>query len=154
MNFKLRETDRHFLMSLVGATGIILFWRGLWGGIDSFTNFSSPFLQIFASPWVSLFFGLVILTFTGLIFAQFDPLGGIEGGVMSAVQKVANHPRKHEFIIKYYDKLQKKDVEISAKNIRQIEKNILLIHEKGKEVFIPLHRVKSIHRFGKTIWRL
>ncbi len=146
MAFKLRETDRHFLLSLVAATGVILFWKGLWDGVGS--------LWILQSPWVDLFVGLAILTFSGLIFAQFDPLGGIEGGVMSAVQKIAVHPRKHEFIIKYYDNIQKKDIEISAKNIRQIEKNILSLHEKGKEIFIPLHRVKSIHRFGKTIWRL
>ncbi|MBW2965082.1 DUF504 domain-containing protein [Candidatus Woesearchaeota archaeon] len=141
----LRESDKHFLWSLFGAVGIILFWKGIWEGVGG--------LPLLESGWVSLFVGLVILTFSGIIFREFDPLGGVEKGVMKILHSVHEHPQKHEFTIHYYDKIKKKNVEVSAKDIKRIEKNMLCIHEKDGEKFIPIHRVMAVHRKGEAIWK-
>jgi len=143
--YLLRESDKHFLWSLLGATGIIFFWRGIWEGFGA--------LPILEEPFVSLFIGLAILTFSGIIFKEFDPLGGLEQGATKALNFVQAHPKRSEFTIKYYDKVRNRDVEFKAARIKHIEKNIIHIHDHGKEVFIPLHRVTVIHRKGEVIWR-
>jgi uncharacterized protein (UPF0248 family) len=141
----MRESDKHFLWAMFGATGIIMFWRGIWEGVGS--------LPILENVWVSLFVGLSILTFSGLIFREFDPLGGLEDSALKIMNSVHNHPEKHTFTIKYYDNMLKKEIEISAKNIKQIEKNIIAIHEGTKELFIPIHRIRSVHKLGKCMWK-
>lgn len=143
---RMRESDKHFLWSMFGATGIILFWKGVWEGVGGL-----PFLE---NPWASLFIGAVMLTFSGIIFKEFDPLGGVEKGALKILQTVQNHPKKHEYTFKYYDKAKKQDREIEAKNIKSIEKNILAFHEKGREFFVPVHRVKSVHKGKEIIWRM
>ena len=144
--YKLRESDRHFLWSIFGAAGIILFWKGIWEGIGS--------LPLLENPWVSLFVGLVVLTFSGIIFREFDPLGGVEKGTLKILHHVHSHPKKKEFSIRYYDRVQKKEISVNAKHIRHIEKNMLAMHQKGREVFIPMHRIRAVHRKGEDIWRM
>ncbi|HII71755.1 TPA: DUF504 domain-containing protein [Candidatus Woesearchaeota archaeon] len=143
--YHMRESDKHFLWSMIGATGVILFWRGIWEGIGSL-----PFIE---NVWVSLFVGLAILTFSGAIFREFDPLGGIEKGALKMVHTVHSHPHKEEFTFRYYDKLQKKEIEVNAEHIKHIEKNVIAVHERNKEIFIPIHRVRAVHRKGEVIWR-
>lgn len=142
----LRESDKHFLWSLYYAIGIILIWKGIWEGIGSL-----PLLEL---PFVSLFVGLVMLTFSGLLMREFDPLGGLEKGVQNMMHGIHQHPQKEEFIISYFDNKKNKEVKIEAHKLRLIEKNVMSFHDKGKEVFIPMHRIRRIHRKGKEIWRL
>lgn len=141
----LRESDKHFLWTLFSLVAVILLWKGIWEGIGS--------LPIIGNVWVSLFLGLIMLTFTGLIY-QSDPLGGLERGTMAALNNAHTHPQRHEFTVRYYDRLNKKEREISVKDIKRIEKNVLTIHDRGREIFIPVHRVRAIHRKGKPIWKL
>ena len=143
----MRETDKHFLMALFSATGIILFWRGVWEGVDALP---SPINNI----WLGLFLGTAMLTISGIIFKEFDPFGGIEKSTVKMMHYVHAHPQRSEFTVKYYDNLQKKEHTMQADDMRHIEKNVISFHHKGKEVFIPIHRVRSVHRNGKAIWRL
>ncbi|MBI4453170.1 DUF504 domain-containing protein [Candidatus Woesearchaeota archaeon] len=142
----MRESDKHFLWSLYYAVGIILIWKGIWEGIGSL-----PLLEL---PFVSLFVGLVMLTFSGLLMREFDPLGGLEKGVQNMLHGIHHHPQKEEFTISYFDNKKNKEVKIEAHKLKLIEKNVLSFHDKGKEVFIPMHRVRRIHRKGKEVWRL
>ena len=142
----LREPDKHLLLSLLAATGIILFWRGMWEVADM--------LPVISHPLASLVTGLVILAFSGIIFKEFDPLGGIEKSSLNVIHNIHTHPKKHEFTIRYYDKAKKEEVDISAKNIKSIEKNNIEIHIGRKEIIIPIHRVRSVHRNGHIVWRL
>ncbi len=142
----MRERDKHFLLALLSATGIILFWRGIWEGVGA--------LPLLESPWVSLFVGALILTMSGILFSEFDPLGGIERSTMKVLHMMRNHPDRHEFSIKYLDNARKKVTELSAKSMRHIERNNIIFHQKGREVFIPVHRIRSVHRKGKVIWKL
>ena len=150
--YQVRESDKHFLWSLLGAVGIILFWRGIWASIDVFWEISG--WEWIATPALSLFLGLAVLTFSGLIFREFDPLGGLEKGVKDILHTIQTHPEKSDFKVIYYDNLKKKDVHIKADDIKSIEKNMLLIHEAGREVFIPIHKVKAIHKKDKVFWRM
>ena len=144
----LREQDKHFLISLYAAIAVVFTWKGAWGGIYLLPYISEPF--------VFLFLGFAILTFSGLIFREFDPLGGIENAVNKTLHTVSNHPKKELFQIKYYDKVQKKNITISAKWIQKIEKDALIVvppHQK-QELFIPMHRVTEVLYKGKQYWRL
>ncbi|MBS3122745.1 DUF504 domain-containing protein [Candidatus Woesearchaeota archaeon] len=142
----MRESDKHFLWSLYYAVGIILIWKGVWEGIGSL-----PLLEL---PFVSLFVGLVMLTFSGLLMREFDPLGGLEKGVQNMLHGIHHHPQKEEFTISYFDNKKNKEVKIEAHKLKLIEKNVLSFHEHGKEIFIPMHRIRRIHRKGKEVWRL
>ena len=56
------ETDKHYLFSLLYATGIILFWRGIWEA-----TLEIPILD---NVFVSLFLGLLIITVTGVVYKE------------------------------------------------------------------------------------
>lgn len=143
----LRETDKHFLVSMFVAVGIILFWRGIWEGVGV--------LPIINNAWVDLFIGALILTITGMLFSgEYDPLGGIEKSVLKIVHAIHNHPKKHEFSIRYFDNKKKGVIELKAKHIQHIERNMIIFHYKNKEIFIPLNRLRSVHRKGKVVWKL
>jgi uncharacterized protein (UPF0248 family) len=144
--YNLRESDKHFLWSIFGAAGIILFWKGIWEGVGS--------LPLLENAWVSLFVGLVVLTFSGIIFREFDPLGGIEKGTLKIMHHIHSHPEKHKFFFKYFDRIKKKEISVNAKHIRHVEKNMIAIHHQGRELFIPLHRIRSVHKNGKSVWRM
>lgn len=152
MSYKMRESDKHFLWSLLGAIGIVLFWRGIWAGIDILWEI--PGWEWVATPSLSLFIGLAILTFSGLIFREFDPLGGLEKGVATALHALHEHPNRSEFTVTYYDKLNKKEYTVGGENIKRFEKNVLSVHEGGRETFIPIHRIRAVHRKGKAVWRM
>lgn len=111
-------------------------------------------IPILDNVWVSLFLGMVMLTFSGIIFREFDPLGGLEKAALRAVHSVHSRPHREEFTYTYHDKLMKKDVHIRADKVHAIEKNVLAIREKGKETFVPIHRIKAVHHKRKLVWEL
>lgn len=141
----MREQDRHFLWSLYAAVAIIFLWKGIWDGI-----YLIPYL---GDPFVFLFIGLALLTFTGVIFKEFDPLGGVEKATTKIINHVHHHPRKHEFMLKYQDRVQGKERMIPVTAIKGIEKRALVVEMKGSELFIPLQRITEIQHQGKTYWR-
>lgn len=141
----IREQDKHFIWSLLAATGIIFVWKGLWEGI-----YELPYI---GDSWVILFIGFALLTFSGLIFKEFDPMGSLDKSISKIIHHVKTHPKKHEFLVKYYDKIKKKDVLIKAGDIKKVEKGSLVI--KGRQdIFIPTHRIVEVIHKGKTYWRL
>ncbi|MBU0460011.1 MAG: DUF504 domain-containing protein [Nanoarchaeota archaeon] len=144
----MREQDRHFLLSILMAIGIILVWKGLWEGL-----YEVPYL---GNPWVALFIGFALLTFSGLIFKEFDPLGNVEKSITKNLNFVKNHPKKHLFEIHYKDKSSKKNVIIKGHQIKGFEKNTLVLKDakKKEEFFIPFHRIDVIKHQGKVHWRL
>ena len=95
-----------------------------------------------------------MLTFSGIIFREFDPLGGLEKSALKILHNVNHHPRKKEFTITYRDRVTKKDVKMHGEHLHMIEKNVISFHTKGKELFVPIHRVQAVHQKGKMIWRL
>lgn len=60
---KVTKRDKDYLLLLIGGSGIILFWRGIWHLADV-----TPIVE---NPFVSLFLGLLILTITGFIWREF-----------------------------------------------------------------------------------
>lgn len=144
----MREQDRHFLLSLLIAIGIILVWKGLWEGL-----YEVPYL---GNPWVALFIGFALLTFSEVIVREFDPLGNVEKSINKNLDDVRKHPQKHLFDVQYKDKISKKIVLIKGHHIKGFEKNTLIVkHDKrNQEVFIPFHRIEEIKHQGKTHWRL
>lgn len=150
----LREQDKHFLWSLFVAVSVILMWKGIWEGMYEIpTQLGYP---QFSDPFVFLFLGFVMLTFSGIIFKEFDPLGSLDKSANRMMQYIHNHPHKHEFTIKYYDKSQKKEFLINAERLKHIEKGTLVIeHPNGRqELFIPLSRVTEVQRQGKPYWKM
>ena len=146
----LREQDKHFLWSLYAAVAVIFAWKGLWDVV-----YLVPFFPKASIPFVALAVGSFMLVFSGLIFKEFDPLGGLSKAADKIAHQVYNHPEKKQFQIKYYDKVQKKSVTLSAEHIQKIERDALVVKhpQKKQEVFIPLHRLTEVMFKRKTYWR-
>ena len=144
--FRLRESDRHFLFSLLIGIGVIFCWRGVWEG--------SMEIPVLDNVWVALFLGLIILTFSGIIFKEFDPFGGLEKSTLRIMHAIHHHPQRKKFTIFYHDRFKKKNIGMKASSIHNIEKNVISFRIQGKEVFIPVHRVRELQKSGKIIWRL
>ncbi|MFA6461905.1 MAG: RNA repair domain-containing protein [Candidatus Woesearchaeota archaeon] len=140
------ENLRHYFWAMIGVIGIVLFWAGLWDGVGNLW-----FLQ---NPLVSLAAGVIILASSGLILKEFDPLKLEEQKTSAALHAIHKHPQKQEFHIKFHDRLQKKDLLYEVKHLKQIEKGFLIfVMKEGKEIFVPIHRVKEILRKGKSYWK-
>lgn len=136
LNFQLYKLSRYF-WAILGALGVVLFWAGIWDGVGTL-----PYLE---HPLVSLIVGLTILGLSGLIFKEFDPLGKKDSGKILAAHKVHRHPQKHLFHVRYFDKIKKSHILISATKLKKIEKEAFLVFKhEGKEFFLPIHRVKEI----------
>lgn len=136
INFQLYKLSRYF-WAILGVIGVVLFWAGTWDGLGTL-----PYLE---NPIISLIVGLLILLTSGLIFKEFDPLGKKDSGKILAAHKIHHHPDKHLFDVKYYDKVKKKHILISAAKLKRIEKESFLVFKhEGQEFFLPIHRVKEI----------
>ena len=144
----LREQDKHFLWSIYSAIAIVFCWKGIWDGI-----YEIPYL---GDPFIFLFIGFAMLTFSSLIFNEFDPLGGVEKAVSKVFKKIDSYPQNNQFQIIYYDKHLKKEIMIPASRLIKFEKDALIVkhHQKNEEMFIPMHRLRSIDFQGKRYWRL
>ncbi len=145
----MREQDKHFLWSIYAAMAIVFIWRGLWESL-----YEIPLIG--NNPFALFAIGFAMLTLSGVIFKEFDPLGGIEKSINKTLHLVQTHPHKDDFVIKYKDKNQKKEVTIHASRLRSIERGALVVqhHQRKEELFVPTYRVTEILYKGKTYWKL
>lgn len=145
--FRMRESDKHFLLALLAVTGVIFFWRGGWGIID--------LIPILSNPFMSLFVGLVIMTFSGVIYREFIPeeesITPVIDIINEAFKKAAK--KRNVYVVKYYDEVAGHHKEIRHSKIKKIEHNFLVTEKNGEEFFIPIHRVHEISIEGRVVWR-
>ena len=59
----------------------------------------------------------------------------------------------NEYSIGYFDRISKKLVWIDFKQIKNIDGNFLILEKQGKEVNIPLHRIREVKQKGNKIWK-
>ena len=137
--YRLREEDRQFLYTLLYATGIILFWRGVWE-----ITYELPIVK---NPYVVFFLGLFILTVTGYMYKEYDPFSQrikkLNKVIHDAIQQ---HKRGTLHTLYYYDDIGGHDHKILPHNIRKVEGDFIIVEEKGHELFVPLNRVTRIHK--------
>ena len=127
--------------SLLGAIGIITFWRGIWEG--------ASYIPIINNLWVSLLIGLVIITITAYKYSNNYALNSCEK-IMTMVDK---HELKHRFQIHYHDKIENKENILEASKLHLIEKGFARFkNNKGVMFHVPLERIMSIQFDGKPHW--
>ncbi|OGF92216.1 hypothetical protein A3H04_00625 [Candidatus Giovannonibacteria bacterium RIFCSPLOWO2_12_FULL_43_11c] len=139
------EDAKRYFWYIFGILGTLFFWAGMWDGLGS--------LGFLKNPFISMAIGLILLSLSGVIFKDANPLWEVEKPVKAEAKKVHHHPLKHEFHFKYEDHLKKKELTIHAGKLKRVEKEFLVFLDKGKEVFVPLHRVTEILHKGKTHWK-
>lgn len=139
------EFKRYFWYAL-GVLGVLLFWAGFWDGVASL-----PYLE---NPFLSLAVGILLLSLSKKIFKEADFFSSSREEIMipATVKKVLSHPQKNEFQFKYNDTLKNKEQIMHARNLKRVEKGFLVFLDKGREVFIPLHRISSVTHKGKVHW--
>lgn len=139
------EDLKKYFWYLLGILGVVFFWAGTWDGLGN--------IGPLVNPLISLLVGVALLSLTGVIFKEANPLWEVEKPVKSEAKKVHRHPQKQEFHFKYQDHVKNKELLLQAQKLQRIEKEFLVFIDKGKEVFVPLHRVTEILHKGKTHWK-
>jgi len=140
------EEIKKYFWYIFGMIGVVFFWAGTWDGL----GYIHP---IISNPWLSLVLGITMLSLSGVIFKDANPLWEVEKPVKSEARKVHRHPQKDEFHFKYEDRIKNKELLFHAEKLKRVEKEFLVFLDKGKEVFVPLHRVTEILRKRKTHWK-
>ncbi len=135
---------KQYFWYVFGIMGVVFFWVGVWDGIGSL-----PYIQTY---WISILAGLGMLALSGFIFRG-NPLWGRGDKIESVLHRVHSHPQKHEFHIKYLDKLGNKEILVNMGKVKKIEKGFMVIVEQGRELFVPPHRITEILHQGKTHWK-
>lgn len=57
-----------------------------------------------------------------------------------------------DYTIGYEDRISKKTVEIRFADIKQIEEGFMVLEKDLEETNIPLHRIRTVKKSGKTVW--
>ena len=60
--------------------------------------------------------------------------------------------RPEEYTLFYYDRIEGKLKRLELKRVKKIEGNFLVLEQEGKEINIPLHRIKKVKKKGEIIW--
>ena len=139
------EDIKKYFWYLFGIIGVVYFWAGVWDGVGSIGPLKNPLYSFIA--------GVVLLSLSRVILKDANPLWGLEKPAKLEAKKVHRHPQKPEFHFKYKDHVGNKEIMLHAKNLKKIEKEFLVFLDRGKEIFIPLHRVTQITHKGKTHWK-
>ncbi|MBW3016389.1 DUF504 domain-containing protein [Candidatus Woesearchaeota archaeon] len=143
--YRLREEDRQFLYSMLYATGIILFWRGIWE-----VSYDIPLLK---NVYFCLFVGLFILTMTGYLYREYDVFREKSRRVSQVLHEVFRVAKKEPHTVYYYDDIKGDEHTFSPKKIKKIETDVVVFEENGHEVFIPIHRITRVHKGKEVLWR-
>jgi len=139
------QKSKQYFWSIFSAIGIVFFWAGVWDGIGSL-----PYID---NPLSNLIIGITLLATSGYLFQQFSPLDTLESSIKNVLHQVQFHPNKEKFNLAYHDKLKNKYIFIKGNQINKVEKNHLIIkHPQGKELFIPLHRIKEIRYNNQSVF--
>lgn len=141
----LTENDKQFLLSLLYAGAIILFWRGIWVIAD--------FTPVLKNGFVSFFLGLLVLTLTGYIYKEFDPFGQKTSKILRLLHNVAAAKKEEGYAIEYHDAIGKHDHKIPNSSIKRVEHNFLVVEQNGHELFIPVHRINKVHKKSEVVWQ-
>lgn len=136
--------NKVYIWYFFGVMGIVFFWAGVWDGIGG--------LSYLQNPWISLLVGLIMLLVSKTI-SKDAFVKKNKADVGPVLNKVHHHPQKHEFNIKYSDKFKNKDITIKASKVKKIEKEFLVLLDKGKESFIPFHRITEVKHKNKIHWK-
>lgn len=146
-SFRITDWDKRYFAALFVVIGVIIFWRGVWD-----TLYEIPIMN---NPYVSLFIGLAVITFSGVIFSEFDPLKARMERTLDILHTIVRHKgsKKKKYLLKYYDIIAKKHIEIPHDKIHKVERTYIIVEEKGKEIFIPIHRLEEIYDGRKIIWK-
>ncbi len=146
-----------------GVIAVILFWAGVWEGVAGLPESCRycpevweklGWLPYLSNPFVSLAIGIVMLLLSRFIFKGSDPIQEAEKAAQKALHQVHTHPQREEFHFKYFDKIKQKHMLVRADKVKKIERGFLVMLEKGKEWFIPVHRVNEILHKGKSYHKL
>lgn len=139
------QKSKQYFWSIFSAIGIVFFWAGVLDGIGSL-----PYID---NPLSNLIIGITLLATSGYLFQQFSPLDTLESSIKNVLHQVQFHPNKEKFNLAYHDKLKNKYIFIKGNQINKVEKNHLIIkHPQGKELFIPLHRIKEIRYNNQSVF--
>ncbi|MDO8656622.1 MAG: hypothetical protein Q7K45_05265 [Nanoarchaeota archaeon] len=140
------EDIQRYFWYFFGVLGVVFFWTGVWDGVGN--------LGYLENPLVSLFIGTAMLLIGGII-RKTDNVNQQELIAHNVLREVHHHPLKHEFHVKYFDKMRKKEVLIGGEQLHRLEKGFMVLLEKGgKELFVPIHRVTEVLHQGKSYKKL
>lgn len=79
--------------------------------------------------------------------------------MMIPIQKLLNKIKWNktdnpkDYVLYYYDRVEDKLIPLKYADIIRNEDNFLRVEREGKEVYIPLHRIKKVAKKNQVIWK-
>jgi uncharacterized protein (UPF0248 family) len=66
--------------------------------------------------------------------------------------KYSLREKPEDYVLFYYDRVEDKLKELKLVDVERVEEGFLVLVREGKEVQIPLHRIKRVKKAGEIIW--
>ncbi len=136
---------KRYFWFILGIFGVIFFWVGIWDGVGSL-----PYIKKW---WISLIIGLLMFAGSGIFLKENNPFGGAYNPLLKVLHKINQHPEKHLFQIKYFDRLKGRETILEGKLLHHLEKDFIVFLDGERERFLPAHRVIEVLHKGKTHWK-
>lgn len=57
-----------------------------------------------------------------------------------------------DYLLYYYDRLENQLKELKYLEIKRIDDNFLILEQEGREISIPLHRIRKVKKRGVFVW--
>lgn len=75
--------------------------------------------------------------------------------IQELLNKIKYSPRENpeDYVLFYYDRVEDKLKELEFIEVDRVEEGFLVLVNEGKEINIPLHRIKRVKKAGKIIWK-
>jgi len=58
-----------------------------------------------------------------------------------------------DYALYYFDRISKTLKKIRYSDIERVEGNFIIIKQQGKEISIPLHRIRRVEEEGVIVWQ-
>jgi len=74
--------------------------------------------------------------------------------IQELLNKIKYSPgeKVEDYVLFYYDRVEDKLMELKLVEVDKVEEGFLILMKEGKEINIPLHRIKKVKKAGKIIW--
>lgn len=74
--------------------------------------------------------------------------------IKELLNRIRWDPQEHpeEYALFYHDRIKDWLEEIAFAEIKRIEDNFMILFKEGKEINIPLHRIRKVKKKGELVW--
>jgi len=124
----------HALYAFLGAVGLVLFWYGIWEGLNMLHLKTNGFLKFISHPLTAFFIGSTILSFTGLFV--FELIGRDTTALKQVISNLGDELAKQQETDEKLEQEIKKEQNLNEtlqEKVFENEFNLQVLEQKTEE---------------------